>query len=91
MYVTNTPQVATVHDNYQRVELGPPYRSACLPRDTSMGIRGWPTLSRCISWRYGRVSSNSVTVEDTKFVEPHKSRICQYIIELAHRRQVIGP
>jgi hypothetical protein len=31
-----------VHENYQRVELDPPYPSARLPRDTLTGIRGWP-------------------------------------------------
>jgi hypothetical protein len=31
------PRVATVQDNDQRVELGPLYPSACLPRDTSQG------------------------------------------------------
>jgi hypothetical protein len=37
------PRVATVHDDYQRVELGPPHPSACLPRDTTLwDIRGWP-------------------------------------------------
>jgi hypothetical protein len=41
-WVTQTPWVATVHDDYQRVKPGPPYPSACLPRDTSTGIRGWP-------------------------------------------------
>jgi hypothetical protein len=34
------PQVATVHDDYQRVEPDPPYPSAGLPHDTSMGIHG---------------------------------------------------
>jgi hypothetical protein len=28
--------MATVHDDNQRVELGPPYSSARLPRDTSL-------------------------------------------------------
>jgi hypothetical protein len=36
------PRVATIHDNYQRAEPGPPYPSASLPHDTSMGIRGCP-------------------------------------------------
>jgi hypothetical protein len=35
------PRVATVHDDYQRVETGPLDPSAGLPRDTLMGIRGW--------------------------------------------------
>jgi hypothetical protein len=33
----NTSQVATVHDDYQRVEPGPPHPSARLPRDTTLG------------------------------------------------------
>jgi hypothetical protein len=41
--------------------------------------------------RYGRVLSNSATVEATKFVGPHKSRMSQYIIELAHWGQPIDP
>jgi hypothetical protein len=35
-------RVATVHDNYQRVEPGPLYPSVGIPCDTSMGICGWP-------------------------------------------------
>jgi hypothetical protein len=34
--------MATVHNDDQRVEPDPPYSSARLPRDVSMGIRGWP-------------------------------------------------
>jgi hypothetical protein len=35
-------QVATVHDDYQRIEPDPPYSSAHLPRDiTHWAIRGW--------------------------------------------------
>jgi hypothetical protein len=37
-----TPRVATVHDDYQRVESGPPYPSEGLPCDTSTGIHGCP-------------------------------------------------
>jgi hypothetical protein len=69
-----------------------PHPSACLPRDTSLGYP-WVahTLSWCTSCRCDRVSSNSVTVEATKFVGPYKSRMCQYIIKLVHRGQAIGP
>jgi hypothetical protein len=42
------------------------------------------TLSQSTSWRYGRVSSNSATVEATKFAGPHKYHMHQYIIELVH-------
>jgi hypothetical protein len=41
--------------------------------------------------RYGGIASVSATNEATKFVGPHKSRMRQYIIELAHRGQAIGP
>jgi hypothetical protein len=38
-----TSRVAIVHNDDQRVEPGPPYPSARLPRDTTIGtIRGWP-------------------------------------------------
>jgi hypothetical protein len=42
-WVTKTPWVTTIYDDYQGVKPGPPYPSACIPRDTSMGIRGCPT------------------------------------------------
>jgi hypothetical protein len=32
-----TLRVAIVHDDYQRVESGPPYPSGCLPLNVSMG------------------------------------------------------
>jgi hypothetical protein len=55
-------------------------------------IRVWPihypSIHHC---RRGEVSSNSVTGEVTKFVGPHKSLMHQYIINLAHRGQTIGP
>jgi hypothetical protein len=34
--------MATVPDDDQGVKLGPPYPTACLPRDVSTGVRGWP-------------------------------------------------
>jgi hypothetical protein len=48
----------------------------------------YPGIHHC---RRGEGSSNSVTIEATKFVGPHKSRMCQYIIKLAHRGQMIDP
>jgi hypothetical protein len=76
-----TPRVATVHNDYQRVEPGPPYPSASLSRDTSTGIRGWPpTLSQDTSVKYGGVLSNSIIVKATKFLGPYKSHMRQYII-----------
>jgi hypothetical protein len=38
--------VAIVRDDNQRVELSPPYPSACLPRDTSLG---YPWVSHTLS------------------------------------------
>jgi hypothetical protein len=37
------------------------------------------------SMKYSGVSSNSATVEATKFAGHHKSRMRQYIINLVHR------
>jgi hypothetical protein len=55
-------------------------------------IHGWPihypSIHHCMS---GEVSSNSVIIEDTKFVGPHKSHTHRYIIELAHLGQAIDP
>jgi hypothetical protein len=50
-----------------------------------------PTLSQCTSINHSGVSSNSVTIEATKFVGPHKSRMRHYIINLVHQGQTIGP
>jgi hypothetical protein len=41
--------------------------------------------------KYNGVSSNSAIVEATKFVGPHKLCMRQYIINLIHRGQMIGP
>jgi hypothetical protein len=40
--VMKTPRVATFHDAIKESGQVLPNPSACLPRDTSMGIRGWP-------------------------------------------------
>jgi hypothetical protein len=83
-----TPRAATAHDDYQRVEPGSPHPSARLSHDTSSGIRGWHVLYAGIyHCMCGRVSSNLTTVEATKFVEPHKSHVRQYIINACS----IGP
>jgi hypothetical protein len=42
-----------------------------IPRRASMG---GPTLSHYTFVKHGGVSSNSVTIEATKFAGPHKSR-----------------
>jgi hypothetical protein len=69
-----------------------PRPSAVFHVKTSMGSL-WvaQTLSQCTSVKRGKVSSNLVTVEATKFARPHKSRMCQYIINLVHQGQTIGP
>jgi hypothetical protein len=41
--------------------------------------------------KYSGVSFNSATVEATNFVGPHKSNMCQYIINLVHQGHTIGP
>jgi hypothetical protein len=37
-----TPRVTTIHNDYQKVEPGPPYPSAGFQRNSSTGIHGWP-------------------------------------------------
>jgi hypothetical protein len=56
-----------------------PRPSAIFHAKISMGS-SWVTrtLSLCTSVKRGKVSSNSTTVKATKFVGPHKSRMCQY-------------
>jgi hypothetical protein len=49
------------------------------------------TLSHYTSVKRGKVSSNSATVETTKFARPYKSRMRQYIINLVHQGHTIGP
>jgi hypothetical protein len=73
------PQFMTMIKELGRV---PPFPSARLPRDTTLGaIRGcsihYPGIHHC---RRGEVSSNSVLIEATKFVRPHRSRMHHYII-----------
>jgi hypothetical protein len=86
-WFTKTPQVTIVHDDYQGIEPNPLHPSACLSRDTSMSIRGWPVhypgIHHC---RCDEVSSNSATVEATKFARSHKSRMWQYIINACSAR-----
>jgi hypothetical protein len=75
------PRVATVHDDYQRVEPDPPYPSvvfhAYASADTLWVAR---TLSHSTPVKYGGISSNSATVEATQCVGLHISCMCQYII-----------
>jgi hypothetical protein len=55
--------------------------STCLAHD-NLDEHLWVahTLSECTSVKRGKVSSNSATVEATKFAGPHKSHMRQYII-----------
>jgi hypothetical protein len=84
--------VATFCDDYQRVRTG--FYLALVP-SSMWYLNGhlWVarTLSHYTSMKRGKVSSNSTTVEATKFVGPHKSCMCQYIINLVPRGQMIGP
>jgi hypothetical protein len=52
-----TPQVAIVHDDYQRVKLGPPHPSAHLPHDMSLAYL-WVT--RTLSMLSHRATSVGV-------------------------------
>jgi hypothetical protein len=50
MWATEAPRVATVHDDYQRVEPGPPYPSAHLPHVCLGGDTvGGPCTIPCIT------------------------------------------
>jgi hypothetical protein len=87
------PRIATIRDTDQRVRPVAPFSSARLPRDTTRwAIHGclvhYPDIHHCMR---GERSSNSVTTEATTFVRPHKSRMRQYKIKLAHQAQMIGP
>jgi hypothetical protein len=58
-----------------------PHPSTCLPCDTLMSIHGWPIHYPDVHPR-GMVGYRPtlVTIEATQFAGPHKSRMCQYII-----------
>jgi hypothetical protein len=91
-WATQAPRVVTFHDDYQRVGTG---SYLALAPSSMRYLDGHPwvarTLSHYISMKWGNISSNLVTVEATKFAGPHKSRMCQYIINLVPRGQTIGP
>jgi hypothetical protein len=58
--------VATVHDDDQRVELGPCYPSACLPHDTSLG---YPLVAYTLSLiHHGRMVAYRPTQQPTKLI-----------------------
>jgi hypothetical protein len=52
---------------------------------------GGPNTIPMLSVKYSGVSSNSATIEATKFVGLHESRMHHYIINSVHRDQTIGP
>jgi hypothetical protein len=70
-WAMKAPQVATVHDDYQRVEPDPPYPSVIFHAYASVDTPwvSW-TLSHWTPMKYGVVPSNSVTVEATQFTGP---------------------
>jgi transposase InsO family protein len=76
------------NNSYQESLKMAPYIFHAIPRRASVG--GPHTIPYTFA-RHGRVSYNSVTVEATSFVVPHKSRMRQYKIKLAHGGQTIGP
>jgi hypothetical protein len=81
-WAKGAPRVAIVHDDYQRVEPGPPYPSAIFHAYASADAP-WVAqkLSHCTLMKYGGVSSNLATIEATQFAALHISRMCQYIIK----------
>jgi hypothetical protein len=91
-WATHAPRVTTFRDDYQRVRIGS-YLTLVLSSTWYLNGNPWVawTLSHYTSVKRGKVSSNSTTVEATKLTGPHKSHMCQYIINLVHRSQTIGP
>jgi hypothetical protein len=78
--------VAIVHDDYQRVELGPPYPSARLPR-VCLGRHtvGGPCTILVSPMRYGRASSNSMTDKASMFTGSQKiSYVPVHNLKLVH-------
>jgi hypothetical protein len=59
-----------------------------IPRRASVG---GPHTIPMLSVKYSGVLPNSAIVKATKFAGPHKSHMHQYIINLVHRGQTIGP
>jgi hypothetical protein len=83
--LSRTLRVTTIHNNDQGVDLGPPHPSASLPRDCHDRPIHYPCASSGPHYKYGRVSSDSVTLSVTWITAPHKSSMCQYYSILAHR------
>jgi hypothetical protein len=78
-WATKAPRVAIVHDDYQRVVPAPPYPSVVFDAYVSIDTQ-WVarTLSHYTPVKYGGVSSNSATVEASKFVGLYIARMRQY-------------
>jgi hypothetical protein len=74
--------VATVHDVIKESGQVLPHPSVIFHTYASVD-KPWVarTLSHCTPMKRGKVSSNSVTHEATKFVGLQKSRMRQYIIK----------
>jgi hypothetical protein len=83
MWSRRAPWVATVHDDYQRVEPGPPYPSAFFHTYASADTP-WlaQTLSHCTPVKYGVGCHPTQWLSKLlSFWDPKKSRMCQYIIK----------
>jgi hypothetical protein len=80
------------HDEYQRVEPGPPYPSAALPRDTSLGIRGWHPHYHSVTQE---VQWDVVQLNDCRSYYVYRipiNLICiSTQLNLVHQGQMIGP
>jgi hypothetical protein len=80
-WAMRAPRVATVHNDYQRVELSRTHLTL-VPSSTHMPWRthrGWPEHSHCTPMKYGGMSSNPATVEATQFGDTKKSHMHSYI------------
>jgi hypothetical protein len=75
-----TPRVATVHNAIKEKI-----------RDHITLVHVFHMIPLQAICGYGRIASVSATNEATKFAGPHKSRMRQYIIELAHWGKATGP
>jgi hypothetical protein len=83
-WVTKTPRVGIVHDAIKetiRAHLTLVHIFHTIPWWASVG---GPCTILMYTWRYGRIAFISATHKASKFVGPHKSRMCQYVIKLAY-------
>jgi hypothetical protein len=71
------PQFTTTIRESSRAHLSLVHVLHVIPRRAFVG---GPHTIPYTPWRYGRVLSNSATVDANKFMGPHKSRMRQYII-----------